>query len=49
MQGKGVTHGQQAALFRAGSSVVIKLTSLDPNTIDWLKLDSPTACRWSRR
>jgi len=39
-QGKGVTHGQQAALLRTGSSVVIKLTSLDPNTIDWLKLDS---------
>ena len=39
-QGKGVTHGQQAALLRAGSSVVIKLTSLDPNTVDWLKLDS---------
>ncbi len=39
-RGKGVTHGQQAALLRAGSPVVVKLTGLDPNTIEWLKLDT---------
>jgi len=39
-QGKGVTHGQQAALLRAGSHVVVDMTGLDPNTIEWLKLDT---------
>jgi len=39
-RGKGVTHGKQAAMLRAGGSVVVTLPHLDPNATEWLKLDS---------
>ncbi len=41
-QGKGVTHGRQAVMFRAGGSVVVKLAGLDPNATPWIRLDSLT-------
>lgn len=41
-QGKGVTHGRQAAMLRAGASVVVNLAGLDPNATPWIRLDSLT-------
>jgi len=42
-QGKGVTHGRQAAMLRAGASVLVKLAGLDPNATPWIRLDSLTS------
>lgn len=41
-QGKGVTHGRQAVMLRAGGSVIVKLAGLDPNATPWIRLDSLT-------
>ena len=41
-EGKAVTHGQQAAMLRAGESVLVDMTALDANTVAWLKVDTMT-------
>lgn len=41
-EGKGVTHGDQAALLREGADVEVDLSRLDPNDTKWLKIDTLT-------
>jgi len=41
-EGKGVTHGAQAAMLREGANVSVDMTSLDANVVQWLKIDTLT-------